>query len=104
MFVAENQGNPEKMELWLPLIYSLIYGAEQLGLSSLNEFKTVMKALNDPIAVPKHTNPEIIQLLTPSPTPEELNIYMIEMSERNSIPLEEINIVGHHFSHDYKSP
>ena len=56
-FVADNQSHPEKMEPWLPLIYSLIYGAGQLGLSSLNEFKSVMKALNDPVAVPKHTNP-----------------------------------------------
>jgi hypothetical protein len=88
MFVADNQCNNEKMEPWLPLIYSLIYGSNQLGLSSLNEFKTVMKALNDPVAVPKFTNPEIIQLLTPSPSPEELNVYMLEMAERNQIPLE----------------
>lgn len=47
-----------------------------------------MKALNDPQAVPKYTNPEIIQLLAASPTPEELNVYMVEMSERNGIPLE----------------
>lgn len=76
------------MEPWLPLIYSLMYGAEQLGLSSLNEFKSVMKALNDPVAVPKYTNPEIIQLLTPNPSPEELNVYILEMSERNGIALE----------------
>ena len=87
-FVADNQGNPEKMEPWLPLIYSLIYGANQLGLSSLNEFKTVMKALNDPQAVPKHCNHEIVQLLSPNPTPEELNVYMLEFSERNGISLE----------------
>lgn len=86
-FVADNQGNPGKIEPWLPLIYSLIYGADQLGLSSLNEFKSVMRALNDPVAVPKHTNPEILQLLSPNPTPEELNIYVVEMSERNQIPL-----------------
>ena len=103
-FVADNQGNPEKMEPWLPLIYSLIYGADQLGLSSLNEFKTVMRALNDPVAVPKHTNPEILQLLTPNPTPEELNVYMLEFSERNGIALEEINMAGHQFTKDYKSP
>ena len=79
-FLADNQNNPQKMEPWLPLIYSLIYGANHLGLSSLNEFKTVMKALNDPVAVPKLSNQEIVQLLTPSPSPEELNMYMVEMS------------------------
>jgi hypothetical protein len=36
--------------------------------------------MNDPIAVPKYTNPEIIQLLTASPSAEELNLYMVEMS------------------------
>lgn len=36
-----------------------------------------MKALNDPVAVPKLSNQEIVQLLTPSPSPEELNMYMV---------------------------
>ncbi len=57
IFLADNQDNPLKMEPWLPLIYSLIYGADHLGLSSLNEFKAVLRALNDPVAVPKFTNP-----------------------------------------------
>jgi len=83
LYLADNQDKPEKMEPWLPFIYSLIYASEHLGLSSLNEFKSVMKALNDPLSVPKYTNPEIVQLLTPSPTPEELNMYIIEMSDRN---------------------
>jgi hypothetical protein len=104
LFVAENQIHREKMEEWLPLIYSLIYGAEQLGLSSLNEFKSVMRGLDDPAAVLNFANPEIVQLLTPNPTPEELNVYMVEMSERNGIPLEEINMVGHKFTLEYKSP
>jgi hypothetical protein len=64
----------------------------------------VLKALNDPQAVPKYTNPEILQLLSPTPTPEELNMYMVEMSERNGIPLEEINIVGHQFTTDFQPP
>jgi hypothetical protein len=104
LFLADNQDKPDKIEPWLPFIYSLIYGADHLGLSSLNEFKAVLKALNDPQAVPKYTNPEIVQLLTASPTPEELNIYMVEMSERNAIPLEEINMIGHHFTTDYHPP
>lgn len=36
LFLAENQNDPKKMEMWLPFIYSLIYGADHLGLSSLN--------------------------------------------------------------------
>ena len=104
LFLADNQDKPDKIEPWLPFIYSLIYGADHLGLSSLNEFKAVMKALNDPQAVPKYTNPEIVQLLAASPTPEELNIYMVEMSERNGIPLEEINMIGHKFTTDYHPP
>ena len=51
------------------MIYSLIYGAEHLGLSSLKEFHDLMRALNDPMAVMKYVNPEIRDLLTPTPTP-----------------------------------
>ena len=65
------------------MIYSLIFAADQLGLSSLTEFKALMRALNDPVAVEKYVNPDIISSLTPSPTPEEMNTYMLEMSERN---------------------
>jgi hypothetical protein len=36
LFLADNQNNPQKIEVWLPFIYSLIYGADHLGLSSLN--------------------------------------------------------------------
>ena len=79
-------------------IHSLLYAADRLGLSSLNEFKTVMKALNDPTGVLQFTNPEIVELLTPSPTPEELNTYMLEMCERNGIELEQLNMVGHKFT------
>ena len=60
-----------------------------------------MKALNDPIAVGNHVNPEILQLLKPTPGPEELNMYILEMSERNNLSLEEINIVGHKFTKDF---
>lgn len=51
-----------------------------MGLSSLTEFKNLMRALNDPTSVGNHVNPEIIQLLKPTPTAEELNMYIIEMS------------------------
>ena len=42
-----------------------------------------MKALNDPVAMKKHVNPEIIQQLTPEPLPEEMNTYILEMAQRN---------------------
>ena len=60
-----------------------------------------MKALNDPVSVGKHVNPEILELLRPTPTPEELNMYMIEMSERNNLSLEQINAAGHKFTRDF---
>ena len=50
-YIAENIGNKEKLQPFLPMIYSLLYAADRLGLSSLNEFKTAMRALNDPQAV-----------------------------------------------------
>lgn len=82
-FISENMFNPQKMEPWLPMIYSLIYAADHLGLSSLAEFKTLMRALNDPVALEKYVNPEIINALAPAPSAEEINIYMLEFSERN---------------------
>ena len=47
-----------------------------------------MKALNDPLSVKEYVNPEIIQHLTPSPTDYEMNVYILEMAERNQITLE----------------
>lgn len=82
-FIAENMTNPQKMEPYLQMIYSLIYAADLMGLSSLVEFKNLMRALNDPVAVEKYVNPDIMRALVPSPTPQELNIYFCEMSERN---------------------
>lgn len=47
-----------------------------------------MRALNDPVSLNIYVNPEIMQLLQPTPSPEELNMYILEFSERNNIPLE----------------
>lgn len=69
-FIAENMLIPQKIEPWLPMIYSLIYAADYLGLSSLAEFKALMRALNDPVALQRYVNPEIMAALTPTPTPE----------------------------------
>lgn len=87
-FIADNMMNPQKMEPWLTMIYSLIFAADHMGLSSLNEFKTLMRALNDPVAVQKYVNPEILNALAPNPSAEEINVYMLEFSERNEISLE----------------
>ena len=92
----------QKIEPFLVMIYSLIYAADHLGLSSLAEFKNLMKALNNPIALDKYLNPEIVSALAPTPTPEELNIYMLEFSDRNEVSLEEINAAGHRFTRDWK--
>lgn len=90
------------MRPYLEMIYSLIYAADQMGLSSLVEFKALMRALNDPLALEKYVHKDIKSALAPNPTPEELNIYFCEMSDRNEIPLEEINIPGHKFTKDPK--
>ena len=69
--------NPQKLEPYLEMIYSLMYAADQMGLSSLVEFKNLMKALNDPVALEKYVNRDIMTAMAPNPTPEELNIYMV---------------------------
>ena len=48
--------NPQKLEPFLEMIYSLIYAADHMGLSSLQEFKALMRALNDPMTLEKYVN------------------------------------------------
>jgi hypothetical protein len=52
--------NPAKLEPYLVMIYTLIYAAETMGLSSLKEFRDLMRALNDPNIINTYVNPEII--------------------------------------------
>lgn len=68
-------------------IFSLQFAADHMGLSSLNDFRNVIRTLYDPQGVTKYCNPDIVLLLSPTPTAQELNLYMVEMSERNGIPL-----------------
>lgn len=35
-FLADNAGNHERLAPWLPQVYTLLYAADHLGLSSLN--------------------------------------------------------------------
>jgi hypothetical protein len=53
--------------------------------------------MNNPVLVEKYANPDIKQLLMPTPSPFEVNIYVLEMCERNGIMLELVNVVGHKF-------
>lgn len=85
-------------------ICSLQFAADHMGLSSLNDYRRVVRSLYDPQAIVKYCNPDIVLLLSPTPTAQELNIYMVEMSERNGIPLQEINIIGHKFTKDWSQP
>jgi len=39
-----------------------------MGLSSLQEFKALMRALNDPVALEKYVNRDILNALIPKPT------------------------------------
>lgn len=51
----------------------------------------------------QHADKLVKNYLTPHPTPEEMNLYMLEMSQRNSLPLQKINEIGHNFSVNFKS-
>lgn len=48
-----------------------------MGLSSLKEFRDLMRALNDPQTLLLYVNKEIIDLLSPHPSPVELNQYFL---------------------------
>ncbi len=43
-------------------------------------------------------------MLSPTPTAYEVNIYVLEMCERNKILIEEINAAGHKFDKDPHPP
>lgn len=58
-------------------IYSLQFAADHMGLSSLNDFRHVIRSLYDPLSFIKHCNQDIVLLLSPTPVSQEINIYMV---------------------------
>ena len=50
----------------------------------------------------QYTDKLVKNYLIPHPTPEEMNIYILEMSQRNNLALEKINEGGHNFSINFK--
>lgn len=63
-----------------------------------------MKQLNNPMVAEQYVNPEIRELLTPTPTPYEINIYVLEMVQRNGLSLELVNMAGHKFKEHAEPP
>lgn len=51
-------------------IYSLQFAADHMGLSSLNDYRMVIRSIYDPLGVLNHCNKDIVQLLSPTPLPE----------------------------------
>lgn len=51
-------------------IYSLQFAADHMGLSSLNDFRNVIRSLYDPAGILKYCNQDIVLLLSPTPTPQ----------------------------------
>jgi len=69
-YVAENVANQQKIEPWLMYIFTLQFAADRMGLSSLNDFRHVIRSLYDPQSAIKYCNPDIVLLLNPTPTPQ----------------------------------
>ena len=102
--IAESEGNPLKLQELLLYIFSVVYAAQHLGLSSLNEFKQLMVNYFGTETVQiamEQVDPKIVEAFKVKSTPVELNTYFLEMSERNTIPLEQINVIGHNFTHHF---
>ena len=76
-FLSENSGNQEKLTPWFPQIFTLLFASDHLGLSSLHEFKNAMKGINQIPNSEQYINPEIKGLLSPSPSPYEINVYIL---------------------------
>jgi hypothetical protein len=51
-------------------IFTLHFAADRMGLSSLNDFRHVIRSLYDPQQALKYCNPDIVLLLSPTPTPQ----------------------------------
>ena len=62
-----------------------------------------MKALNDPVYAQAFVDPQVTNALTPNPSQEDMNQYMLEFSERNQISLEEINSIGHKYTKEWNN-
>lgn len=73
-----------------------------MPLNTLEEFKKCMNYFDNEILMEQHADQKVKDFLTPHPTPEEVNMYMLEMSQRSNLPLERINEAGHEFSHNFK--
>ena len=50
-----------------------------------------MNYIDNEILIDQHTDQQVKNYLTSHPSPEEMNMYMLEMSQRNNLPLEKIN-------------
>lgn len=57
-----------------------------------------MSYFEDEILIDQHADKLVKTYLTPHPTPEEMNMYMLEMAQRNGLSLDKINLAGHKFS------
>lgn len=68
-YIAENVGNKQKIQAWFMQIYSLQFAADHMGLSSLNDYRMVIRSLYDPLGVLNYCNKDIVQLLSPTPLP-----------------------------------
>ena len=53
---------------------------------------------------PEQIDPKIIEAFKVNSTPYELNTYFLEMSERNNIPMEVINAIGHNITRHNTGP
>lgn len=70
--IAESEGDASKLHDLLMYIFSIVYAAQYLGLSSLNEFKAIMLNFfgTDMINVPvQQVDPKIVEAFKVKPTP-----------------------------------
>ena len=64
-------------------IYTLQFAAEHMGISSLDDYRKVVRSLYNPVVMQEKCDKQIIQLLNPTPSAQEINIDIVQMSERN---------------------
>ncbi len=83
-------------------VYSIIYASKFLGLFTLNEFRDLMMNFFGTDAVPllpDAVDPKILEYFKVKPSHYELNMYILEMGNRNKLALDKINQI-HQFSNN----
>ena len=104
MIIIENRKDHQKIVDLIPFLETIIWSVKYMGIDILLEFQEYIIYLfgtefKEAIEKSLRIDPDLKACFENLvPTPIEVNNYMVDLSEKNSLPLEKINEVGHEFA------